>query len=326
MHGNGADWPGVFRYDAPKHDTDGEGYWIFAPIIGGEIELFQLSFVSLGERLRELRFTVTTADGVHDFKLHPEPGNKVVTSQQVIWSSERFRIAAAPYFDFSSASPDHSYRIKTLDPGTGMAADLVVRPAARHHWQIVGSNYLTTLNSILEGTITIGGKSHTVSTVCAFEHSTWIVPANSPPDGAMPPFWHYEYVHWNDGKRQFGSFLWHILNSAGVRSPPSGVITAYPGDSVAEFNSYEIAYKDIADHQGLQLPRSWEVIAKKGEESLTYRAEVHRIIASTNRKGYGFSDFLLDCQGRYSGPGGDVVLNGRGRTEYIAKSHNPVAQ
>ncbi len=326
MHGNGADWPDVFRYDAPKRDTDGEGYWIFAPIIVGEIELFQLSVVSLGERLRELRFTVATADSVHDFRLHPEPGAKVVTSQQVVWSTERFHIAAAPYFDFSSDSPDRSYRIQTLDPETGTAADLVVRPAARHHWQIAGSNYLTTLDSILEGTITIGGKAHAVSTVCAFEHSTWAVPADSPPDGAMPPFWHYEYVHWSDGERQFGGFLWHILNSAGERRPPSGVITAYPGDSVAEFDSYEIVYKDIADHQGLQLPRCWEVTATKGAESFTYRAEVRRIIASTNRKGYGFSDFLLDCQGRYSGPGGDVVLNGRGRTEYIAKSHNPVAQ
>ena len=77
MSGKGADWPGVFGYQAPKRDTDGEGYWIFAPALSGEIELFQLSIVTLGSHFRELRFTATTADGVHDFRLHPKDGEKV---------------------------------------------------------------------------------------------------------------------------------------------------------------------------------------------------------------------------------------------------------
>lgn len=326
MSGTVRDWRGVFGYDAPKRDTDGEGYWIFAPMIAGDIELFQLSVVSLGERLRELRFTVATAEDLHDFRLHPAPGDMVVTHQHVSWSTERFHIAAAPYFDFSSDAPDTTYRIQTHDPESGTAVDLVVRPAAGYDWQIAGSHYLTTLDAVLEGTITLRGKPYAISTVCAFEHSTWSVAAKSAPDGGMPPFWHYEYVDWSDDERQFGSFLWHILEATGKRRPPSGVLSAYPGDSVAMFDSYELVYKDIAEHQGLQLPGGWEVSATRGDERLTYRATVRRIISSSNRKGYGFSDFLFDCEGRYSGPGGEKVLKGRGRTEYIAKSHNPVAE
>ncbi len=324
MSSGSVNWREVFQYGISPGPGQGEGYWVFAPFLDGEIELFQLSVLSIGDALRNLRTTVVTPDGARNFALRPTAGQTVASDHRVIGSADRFRLEVGPYLVLSSDAADRTYRIQTVDPENDIRTDLVVRPASKHLWPIKGSHYFTTLDSVLEGTIVVKGKAHAVSTLCAFEHSTWSVPTDGkPPTSGMPPFWHYEYIQWTDGKRPFGSFLWHILGAAGERNEDSGFLTAYPDNGALNYDAYEIVYQDIADRDGQALPQSWQVRATRGDESLSYKATVRTLTSSTFKAGLGFSDVLLDCEGEYRGPGGVVPLRGRGRTEYIASAYNP---
>ena len=59
-----ADWPSIFQYATEDLSTSGDGYWLFAPMLAGEIELFQVSAMIVGEMVEAFAITVVTPDGV----------------------------------------------------------------------------------------------------------------------------------------------------------------------------------------------------------------------------------------------------------------------
>ena len=70
----------------------------------------------------------------------------------------------------------------------------------------------------------------------------------------MPPFWHYEYIQWSGGDAPFGSFLWHSLGNGGEKVQASEFHTSSPSREVSMYDTYDIVYKDIEDHDGRPLP------------------------------------------------------------------------
>ena len=310
------DWRDVFQYDAAKQGAEGEGYWIFAPFLEGEVELFQLSCLLFAGGLRELRTTVVTPDGACNFTL---PRDASEADKKIIYGADQFQLGFGPNVTLSSEAPDRAYRIQTWDPKNEVRTDLEIRPATKLLWTIPGSHYITTLDSVLEGTITIKGADHKVSTLCAFEHSSWGKPSLGV--NKMPPFWHYEYIQWNDGQKPFGSFLWNILNDADEQLQSAGFHTAYPGrGDVASYDSYEVTYKNVEECGGVAMPQAWEVKATRGSESFHYRVKVRTVLHAAHGM---FCDVLFDAHGIYHGPNGDIPIHGRGRTEYICSSYNP---
>ena len=96
-----------------------------------------------------------------------------------------------------------------------------------------------------------------MSTLCAFEHSSWpVAPPGAPRlPNAMPPFWHYEYIQWSGADQPFGTFLWHSLGNAGEKVQASEFHASSPAHTgVSMYDTYEIVYKDIDDHDGRALP------------------------------------------------------------------------
>ena len=259
------DWPSIFQYATDDLSTSGDGYWLFAPMLTGEIELFQVSTMVVGEMVEEFATTVVTPAGVRRHATHGMRGETPTPDQRAVRHADRFLLEAGPLLTISSDAPDREYRVQTNDPVNGVSADLRVTPATFLHWDIERSNYRTTLDSHLEGTITIDGTAHEVSTLCAFEHSSWPVaaPGAPPLPKAMPPFWHYEYIQWSGADEPFGTFLWHSLGNEGEKVQASEFHASSPAHTNASmFDSYEIVYKDIDDHDGRMLPRGLAKMAQ----------------------------------------------------------------
>jgi len=319
------DWRSVFQYATDDLAATGDGYWLFAPMVGTELELFQASVMVVGDSVQSFATTVVTPDAVRRHEVQTPRGQAPDPGEQVVRHPERFCLEAGSHFTLSSDDPERSYRVQTTDAVNGVRADLQIRPATPLFWDVVGSDYRTTLDSVAEGTITIDGTAHAVSTPCAFEHSSWTVPSPGTPRpaGAMPPFWHYEYIQWTGGDAPFGSFLWHSLGNDGEKVQASEFHTSSPARDLSMYDTYDIVYKDIDDHDGRPLPGAWEVTATKGDENFAYRANVRRVMSSPANGAPGLSDFVLDCEGVHRGPDGETQLRGRGRTEYIVISHNP---
>ena len=64
--------------------------------------------------------------------------------------------------------------------------------------------------------------------------------------------------------------------------------------------------------------------ATKDDQSWSYRARVRQPLA-LDRRGKGFlADVLIDCEGTRRGPEGETSISGRGRTEFLVISYNPV--
>lgn len=186
-----------------------------------------------------------------------------------------------------------------------------------------GYSYFTTLDSTMRGTITIDGTSVDVVGRTAFEHATYDE-AQHGPRIELPPFWHYEYVAWDAGGAPFGSILWHILDEAGEQIDQTGIGTSGPSGASKTFDSFDLAYSDVQERDGILLPRTWEVHAANGDETFAYRSSVRHVASSTPR-GDGFLvSFVLDCTGVHNGPAGIRHFTGTGRSEYIKWTLNPV--
>lgn len=228
----------------------------------------------------------------------------------------------------TSDDPDRVFRIQARDDEQRLAADLVVRPATPVVWDVGGSAfYGTTLDSTLEGTITIDGETTSVSTLCAFEHMRAAESEGKPTEGGWPAFWHYEYVQWADGGAGApnGSILWHRTDEHDVLDATAGLHVSDGEGGAIVYDSYELDYKDVEDHDGRPLPGSWEVRATRGDETFTYRANVRQIVTSPPSGAPGLSELLLDCEGVHQGPAGATTLRGRGRAEFLVVSYNPCA-
>lgn len=314
------DWRKVYQYSGSKAGKEGEGYWLFAPFLKGEIELFQASFLLNASGLMSVSSSVATSTGSRKLSIQGDPD---AADLKIAYANDAFRLDVGRYLTFSSEAPDR-YRIQTWDPENLVRADVEIRPASKLLWTIPGSHYFTTLDSVLEGSIKIAGRLHEVKTLCAFEHSCWGIPGLG--EARFPPFWQYEYVQWAGAEKPFGTFLWNILDAADNQLQSSGFHKAYPANDVTGCDRYSVAFKDVEDYQGKPLPRTWDVKSSNGDESFNYTAKVRTVLHSLEGMFTDvllFTDVLIDCEGIYRGPEGETPLRGRGRTEYICKSYNP---
>ena len=93
-----------------------------------------------------------------------------------------------------------------------MSADLEIRPASGHPWPVAGYRYETTHDSIVEGTITIDGTSHPVSTLrarsstrCTCRRRTRASASRCRRSGTTST---------SSGRREapFGSLVWNMLD------------------------------------------------------------------------------------------------------------------
>lgn len=310
-------WDDVYRY-APEGVPQTDGYWVFAPMLDGEVELFQLGTMLTGNDLTSFATAVVTSSrGVHHLRLPRNGGERVIRHD------DAFRIEIERYFALTGNSLEE-FRVQTTDPENGVSADVRIRPVSGHAWPMRGYRYTTTHQSILEGTITIDGTPHVVSTICAFEHAVHRPTATDGEPVVMPPFWHYEYVAWARAPQPFGSLVWHMVDHDGAQVEPSSFTTAHPMEQDTTFDSYELDYREVEEFEGERVPWAWTVSATKGDRNWRYHARVRQPLALDPR-GTGFlADVLIDCDGTYRGPEGKTELRGRGRAEFLAISHNPV--
>ncbi len=311
------DWDAVYRY-GPAGSGRTDGYWVFAPAHDGDIELFQMGTILAGESATSFATAVVTSAGeVRHLRL---PRN---SSEAVGRHEGAFRIELGKYFTLTSDAPHETFRIETEDPEHGVSADLEIRPVSSHPWPVAGYQYATTHDSIIDGTITIDGTPHRLSTRCAFEHAVYLPPSDTSERVEMPPFWHYEYVVWDGTAEPFGSLVWHMLDPDDTQVGASSFTTSHPAGRDITYDAYELVYDEVREFDGRPVPWAWDVSATRGDEHFRYRARVRRPVALDPR-GRGFlADFLLDCEGEHRGPTGATVLRGRGRTENLVIRHNP---
>ena len=204
---------------------------------------------------------------------------------------ERFCLEAGSHLTLSSDDPERVYRVQTTDAVNGVRADLQVTPATPLFWDVVGSDYRTTLDSIVEGTITIDGTAHAVSTPCAFEHSSWTVPSPGTP-------------HRPARCRRSGTTSTSSGPAATHRSgPSSGTRSATrregPGLGVPHLEpvARPVDVRRLRHRlQGHRRPRRSpasrrvEVTATKGDETFAYRANVRPVMSSPAGGAPGLSD------------------------------------
>jgi hypothetical protein len=317
MPEHSADWDAVYRY-GPSGTGQTDGYWVFAPVHDGDVELFQMGTILAGETAVSFATAVVTASGdVRHLRL---PRN---SDEEVVRHDGAFRIEVGKYFALSSDAPHEVFRVETSDPEHGVSADLEIRPASGHPWPVAGYRYETTHDSIVEGTITIDGTPHAVSTRAAFEHAVYLPPSDTSERVEMPPFWHYEYVVWEGAGTPFGSLVWNMLDGDDRQVGASSFTTSHPSGRDLTYDAYELTYHEVREFEGRPVPWGWEVSATKGDERFHYRASVRRPLALDARGGGFLADFLLDCEGEYTGPDGETLIRGRGRTENLVISHNP---
>ena len=311
-------WEDVYRY-APQGVEQTDGYWVFAPMLDGEVELFQLGTLLNGDTTTSFATAiVTSTGGAQHLRLPRNSGEKVVRHD------DTFRIEIEQRLALSSDAPFEQFRVQTTDAQHGVAADVVIRPFSSHSWPVNGYRYTTTHDSILEGTITIDGTQHAVSTICAFEHAVYKPPAQDGEPVAMPQFWHYEYDAWAAAPKPYGSLVWHMLNRGDEKTGASSFTTSHPTNRDTTFDSYELDYGETKEFEGERLPWEWTVSATKDDQSWSYRVRVRQPLALDPR-GKGFlADVLIDCEGTHRGPEGETSIAGRGRTEFLVISYNPV--
>jgi len=309
------DWQEAFRYGPSSDDVD--CYYIFAPVGVGAIELFQLDvMLAYGQVLRG-GITVVTADGTaHRLE---RTSNEDTT---IVRDPDQFRLAIEGLFTLTSGAPGR-FRLEATSIDDAMQVDVEVRPATKHTWPTVGYDYFTTLDSSVQGSITIEGARTPFQARGAFEHATYDAAANGP-KVQLPPFWHYEYIAWDEGVSPFGSILWHLLDETGHQIDQTSLATSGPRGAGGTFETFDLIYGDVRRVDGILLPQSWDVRATKDAEEFSYRSRV-RHVASSSTRGDGFLvSFVLDCEGEHRGPSGIRRFSGVGRSEYIKWTLNPV--
>ena len=150
-----------YQYATPEPTDKLDGYWLFATPLDGEIELFQVGTMVVGDQVRHTVAAVVTPDGVR----YERRG-----SDTCVRDGDRFRIQVGPLLTVTS-DDGRSFRIQTPRQQNGVAADLEVRPRTPHEWDMGGAFYGTALESDIEGTISIDDVAHRISTTGAFEHA-----------------------------------------------------------------------------------------------------------------------------------------------------------
>ena len=261
MDASAHDWQGFFQYHTDDSDRKVDGYWLFAPMLSGDIELFRIGVMVKGTQVQRCGASIVKAGEVRLFA----PGEPQITR-----GGDGFRFQVGS-LTLTSDDPDRVFRIQARDDEQRLAADLVVRPATPVVWDVGGSAfYGTTLDSTLEGTITIDGETTSVSTLCAFEHMRAAESEGKPTEGGWPAFWHYEYVQWADGGAGApnGSILWHRTDEHDVLDATAGLHVSDGEGGAIAYDSYELDYKDVEDHDGRPLPGSWEVPRDTGGRDL----------------------------------------------------------
>ena len=140
-----SDWDAVYQYGASETGQT-DGYWLFAPVCDGEVELFQLGTILAGDRAVSFSTAVVTSSaGVRHLRL---PRN---SDAEVVRDDDEFRVGLEQVFTLTRDAPNRAFRVQTTDPENDVRADLVVRPASAHAWPVKGYEYTTTHESDRRG-------------------------------------------------------------------------------------------------------------------------------------------------------------------------------
>ena len=114
-----------------------------------------------------------------------------------------------------------------------------------------------------------------------------------------------------------------MLNHGDEKTGASSFTTSHPTSRDTTFDSYELDYRETKEFEGERLPWEWTVSATKDDQSWSYHAGPTASTRSTRGKGF-LADVLIDCEGTHRGPEGETGISGRGRTEFLVISYNPV--
>ena len=103
------DWRSFFQYATDDQAASGEGYWLFAPMVGTEIELFQASVMVVGDSVQSFATTVVTPEAVRRHEVQTPRGQAHEPDEQVVRDQDRFCLEAGSHFILSSEDPERSY-------------------------------------------------------------------------------------------------------------------------------------------------------------------------------------------------------------------------
>lgn len=230
-----------------------------------------------------------------------------------------FDLQCLPYFRLFREYSNLEYRIQAQDPENNISIDLNILPHNFHWWS---SGYFGTLDSKIEGKVTIKDKTYPALGMGSFEHSFGRFDQPIKID-----FWQYEVVSWYGKKNCYGSLIWSWLDEKGKEARRLKSATSLPDKKYHLFDSLQIKYLDMKIKNGKRIPTSWQVIAKGKDGTLEYTA---RLIAMDEILIHPSSDFwevhyLIECEGRFIGIEGNIwEIRGKGGGEYVVNRYNPL--